>query len=184
LPGHYLKVQMGSPGTPASVEDRRYWEIDFPNRGSEIRGGDAKELVDEFERVLVRAVERRLRADVPVVSYLSGGVDSSTVVALACHFRETPIPAFTIRIKDPLLDETSEAGVVARHLGCRPVIVDFGSTEVLSSYPELIQAAECPVVDTSCAALMMLAREVHRQGYKVALTGEGADEWLAGYPWD
>jgi asparagine synthase (glutamine-hydrolysing) len=53
----------------------------------------------------------------------------------------------------------------------------------LQPYPELIRAAECPVIDTACAALLMLARKVHATGYKVALTGEGADEWLAGYPW-
>ena len=54
---------------------------------------------------------------------------------------------------------------------------------MLDTYPELIRAAEAPVIDTSCAALLMLARAVHRDGYKVALTGEGADEWLAGYSW-
>jgi asparagine synthase (glutamine-hydrolysing) len=182
LPGHYLKVQLGAPGETARVSDHTFWEIDFPDHGDEFQA-DQKQVVEEFESRLLQAVEKRLRADVPVVSYLSGGVDSSTVVALACHFRDTPIPAFTIRIKDPALDETTEAGVVARHLNSRPVVVDFGAEEVLNSYPELIWAAEGPVVDTSCAALMLLAREVHRQGYKVALTGEGADEWLAGYPW-
>ena len=59
-------------------------------------------------------------------------------------------------------------------------MVDCGRAEVLQTYPELIRAAEAPVIDTACAALLMLAREVHRHGYKVALTGEGADEWLAG----
>ena len=54
---------------------------------------------------------------------------------------------------------------------------------MLKTYPELIRAAEAPVIDTACAALLMLARKVHQSGYKVALTGEGADEWLAGYPW-
>src|SRR5262249_24972147 len=63
------------------------------------------------------------------------------------------------------------------------VVVNCGAAEVLRTYPELIRAAEGPVIDTACAALLMLAREVHAQGYKVALTGEGADEWLAGYPW-
>jgi asparagine synthase (glutamine-hydrolysing) len=72
---------------------------------------------------------------------------------------------------------------VARHVGTDPVIVDFGAREALSAYPQLIRAAEGPVIDTACAALLMLAREVHARGYKVALTGEGADEWLAGYPW-
>jgi asparagine synthase (glutamine-hydrolysing) len=121
------------------------------------------------------------------VSYLSGGVDSSVVVALATDQRRrdgaSPIPTFTIRVRSPEFDEAREALLVARHIGARPVVVDCGRAEVLQTYPELIRAAEGPVIDTSCAALLLLAREVHRQGYKVALTGEGADEWLAGYPW-
>jgi asparagine synthase (glutamine-hydrolysing) len=182
-PGHYLRIQFGGPGEPARVSDHTYWEMDFPDRGQEERGRRADRLTDEFEQVLLAAVTRRLRADVPVVSYLSGGVDSSTVVAMASRVRGTPIPAFTIRIKAPKLDETTEAGIVARHVGCDPIVVDCGADEVLQTYPRLIRAAEGPVVDTSCAALLLLAQEVHARGYKVALTGEGADEWLAGYPW-
>ena len=72
---------------------------------------------------------------------------------------------------------------MARHLNAKPVIVNFGAQEVLGTYPQLIRAAEGPVIDTACAALLMLARSVNEHGYKVALTGEGADEWLAGYPW-
>src|SRR5207248_8593010 len=83
----------------------------------------------------------------------------------------------------PGLDETSRAALSARHVGADPVVVCCGAPEILGAYPSLIAAAECPVVDTSCAALLLLAREVHARGYKVALTGEGADEWLAGYPW-
>src|SRR5262249_47195264 len=87
------------------------------------------------------------------------------------------------QVDSPGLDEVSEATQVVNHIGARPVVVKFGDAEALATYPDLIRAAEAPVIDTSCAALLMLAREVHRQGYKVALTGEGADEWLAGYPW-
>ncbi len=183
MPGHFLSIQLGHPGESARVQDRIYWEIDFPDRGEEDPGRDKKKLVDDFEAVFTRAVERRLRADVPVVSYLSGGVDSSIVVALASHVRGEAIPTFTIQIKDPSLDETTEASLVARHVGVEPVVVGCGPEEVLNTYPYLIRAAEGPVVDTSCAALLLLAQEVHRQGYKVALTGEGSDEWLAGYPW-
>jgi asparagine synthase (glutamine-hydrolysing) len=184
LPGHFLKVQLGrSPEVPAQVEDRTYWEIDFPDRGQEEWGQDRKRLVDAFEEVLLRSVAKRLWADVPVVSYLSGGVDSGTVVALATHSRGRPIPTFTIRIDDPALDETAPAARVARQIGVDPVVINCSAADVLETYPELIQAAEGPVVDTSCAALLMLAREVHARGYKVALTGEGSDEWLAGYPW-
>jgi asparagine synthase (glutamine-hydrolysing) len=183
LPGHYLSIALDRPGWPAVVQNRPYWEIDFPDRGQEDYGASPGQLVDEFEAILRRSVERRLRADVPVVAYLSGGVDSSLVVALAGRERGTPMPTFTIRIDDPTLDETSEAALVGRHAGRAPVVVNCGAEEVLGTYPELIQAAEGPVIDTACAALLLLAREVHAQGYKVALTGEGADEWLAGYPW-
>ena len=60
---------------------------------------------------------------------------------------------------------------------------EFRAEDALETYPELIQAAEAPVIDTSCAALLQLARRVHECGQKVVLTGEGADEWLVGYPW-
>jgi asparagine synthase (glutamine-hydrolysing) len=102
---------------------------------------------------------------------------------MATRVRGSAIPSFTIQIMAPKLDETAEASIVARHIGARPTVVPVGADEVLNTYPELIRAAEAPVIDTSCAALLLLAREVHRQGFKVALTGEGADEWLAGYPW-
>jgi asparagine synthase (glutamine-hydrolysing) len=181
-PGHFLALQMGGAGEEARVSDHTYWEMDFPDRGQE-EDGEPTQLIDGLERVLVRAVERRLRADVPVVSYLSGGVDSSMVVALAGKVRGEPIPTFTIRIDDPRLDETEAALLSARKHGTEPFVVKCGADEVLGNYPRLIEAAEGPVIDTSCAALLMLAEAVHAQGYKVALTGEGSDEWLAGYPW-
>jgi asparagine synthase (glutamine-hydrolysing) len=187
LPGHSLHVQLGAAGESARVAERAYWAMDFPDRGQEEPGGDPKKVVDDFEAVFHRAVAKRLRADVPVVSYLSGGVDSSVVVAMATRQRaldrSAPVPTFTIRILDPGLDEAPEAALVARHIGAEAVVVECGREDVLHTYPELIRAAEAPVIDTACAALLLLAREVHARGYKVALTGEGADEWLAGYPW-
>jgi asparagine synthase (glutamine-hydrolysing) len=193
LPGHALMIQLGGPGEAARLEHRTFFEIDFPDQGHEeypprlFGGKPSRQLVDEFEALLLRATEKRLRADVPVVSYLSGGVDSSVVVALACHARrregKDAIPTFTVSIQDPELNEETEANIVSRHLKCRPVVVNVGRREVLETYPALIRAAEGPVIDTACAALLLLAREVHAQGYKAALTGEGADEWLAGYPW-
>jgi asparagine synthase (glutamine-hydrolysing) len=182
-PGHYLTIQHGRTGETAEISQQAFWQIDFPDRGQEDYGRDAKSLVDEFEKVLLAAVERRLRADVPVVSYLSGGIDSSVVVAMAARIRGKSIPTFTIQIMTPHLDETSQAAIVSRHVGADPIVVSVGDTEVLAHYPELIRAAEAPVIDTSCTALLMLARSVHAHGYKVALTGEGSDEWLAGYGW-
>jgi asparagine synthase (glutamine-hydrolysing) len=86
-------------------------------------------------------------------------------------------------VKSKGLDEESEALQTAKHLGCKPIVVDCGHETLRAGYPELIAAAEFPVVDTSCLGLLHLARSVHEHGYKVVLTGEGADEWLAGYSW-
>ncbi len=182
-PGQYLRINLPASGQPARINKKYYWRIDFPDQGQEDRETDPKKLVDEFERVMLGAVERRLRADVPVVSYLSGGIDSSIVVAMAAKIRGQTIPTFTIQIMDPKLDETSQAAVVSRHIGSTPVVVQVGANEVLESYPQLIHAAEAPVIDTSCTAMLRLARSVHQNNYKVALTGEGSDEWLAGYAW-
>jgi asparagine synthase (glutamine-hydrolysing) len=185
-PGQYLRIDRAvamQSGARATVERKYYWRIDFPDQGQEDPQSDPSKLVDEFERVMLGAVERRLRADVPVVSYLSGGIDSSIVVAMAAKIRGESIPTFTIQIMDPKLDETTQAAVVSKMIGSTPVVERVGDKEVLQSYPELIRAAEAPVIDTSCTALLRLARSVHDHGYKVALTGEGSDEWLAGYPW-
>jgi asparagine synthetase B (glutamine-hydrolysing) len=164
LPGHFLRIQLKEVGATADVSDRVFWEIDFPDRGAEEPGRDARRVVDDFEELLLRSVNRRLRADVPVVAYLSGGVDSSTVVALASRVLGRPIPTFTIQIKDPALDETTEAAIVSRHVGAAPIVVGCGAEEVLDNYPRLIHAAESPVIDTSCTALLLLAEEVHAQG--------------------
>ncbi|HEU5194171.1 MAG TPA: asparagine synthase (glutamine-hydrolyzing) [Methylomirabilota bacterium] len=180
-PGHTLTLDLGRRDATAALRLRRYWALDFPERGHEDPGGE--HLVDELERALVTAVERRLRADVPVVSYLSGGVDSSIVAAIAARVRGEAVPAFTVQIRTPGMDESKPAAVVGRHLGTEPIVVPVADADLLATYPELIRAAEAPVIDTSAAANVLLAREVHRRGYKVALTGEGSDEWLAGYSW-
>jgi len=184
-PGHYLQVSPCNEGTPEPlVSEHAYWRMDFPNEGEENPEDDPVKLADEFEAILLAAVDRRLRADVPVGAYLSGGLDSSMIVAMACKLKGPAINTYTVRVDDPSLDELSGANQSAKHIGTKPPIVqDFRASDALEMYPQLIQAAESPVVDTSCAALLKLAGRVHANGQKVVLTGEGADEWLAGYPW-
>ncbi len=183
MPGHYLRFRPGVGPVEEQLKQRKYWEISYPDLGHEDYGGDEKKVVDGYEAVLWAAVQRRLRADVPVVSYLSGGVDSSLVVAMANKSIGRAIPTFTISVKSEGLNEESEALGVAKYLGCEPVVVDCTPADLRAGYPELIAAAEFPVMDTSCLALMNLAKAVHSRGFKVALTGEGPDEWLGGYPW-
>jgi asparagine synthase (glutamine-hydrolysing) len=176
--GHYLRIRPGSDaGMPPVVEERAYWRMDFPDQGEEDARTDPRELVAEFEGLLLKAVEKRLRADVPVGAYLSGGLDSSMIVAMACKLKGPAINTYTIRVDDPALDELSAAMLTAAHIGTKPPIVqEFRHNDAIVGYPELIHAAEAPVIDTSCAALLQLARRVHSCGQKVVLTGEGADE--------
>jgi asparagine synthase (glutamine-hydrolysing) len=183
--GHCLKITPSNGnGSGPLVEERAFWEMDFPDQGQEEWGDDPKRLVDDFEQLLLQAVEERLRADVPVGAYLSGGVDSSMIVALACHLKGPAINTYTVRVHEPGLDELDAASLSARHIGAKPPIVqDFRDEDALATYPKLITAAEAPVIDTACAALLQLSGRVHSNGQKVVLTGEGADEWLVGYPW-
>lgn len=181
-PGHFLTIQIGPEARSERLTPRAYWKLDFPDRGQEIDGPEDK-IINRYEELLFAATKRRLRADVPVVSYLSGGIDSSQVVAMAAKALGRSLPTFTIGIKAKGLNEEPEAELVAKHVGCRQVVVPFDGQDVMKGYPELIHTAEMPVMDTACAALLALAKEVHRQGFKVALTGEGSDEFLAGYPW-
>lgn len=179
------------PGTWMSVEadgairEQQYYDVNFPDMGQE-RHGSVEALSEELGAHIQRAVDLRLRADVPVVSYLSGGVDSSLVARLAAASlgqQGKTLETFTIRIRHPKLDETERALTTARLIGTHPLTIECGEEEIGASYPDLVLASETPVIDTSSAALYRLAGAVRQAGYKVALTGEGADEALAGYPW-
>src|SRR5262249_24843314 len=176
-PGHYLLVKDGR------AELKMYWDLDFPDEGEERRLDDPAPLVDELEALLRQAVERRLRGDVPVVSYISGGLDSTVVLGLSSRQRGYAVPSFTIGLDRAGPDERSHATESAQALGSQLTTVTMNRGDIVAAYPELIRAAEGPVMDSSAACLMRLAHAVHDQGYKVALTGEGADEALAGYAW-
>ncbi len=176
-PGHFLRIHEGR------VEVKRYWDLDFPDAGQERRVDDVGPLVDEFEDHLRRAVERRLRGDVPVVSYISGGLDSTVVLGLSSRERGQAVPSFTIGLDRAGPDERAASTQAARALGSKMTMITMDSASIANTYPALTAAAEVPVLDTSCACLLRLAQTVHDHGYKVALTGEGADEALAGYVW-
>ena len=182
-PGEYLHFRPGDGSPETLLKRKTYWRVTYPDRGDEFDSADERAVVGGFAQALETSVRRRLTADVPVVSYLSGGVDSSLIVAMACKALGRPIPTFTVSVKSDELNEEIPARETASYLGCDPVIVNCGHEELRAGYPELIRAAEYPVIDSSCLGLMQLSRAVRENGYKVALTGEGADEWLGGYPW-
>jgi asparagine synthase (glutamine-hydrolysing) len=177
-PGRYLRVHEGR------FSLHPYWDLDFPDAGDERQEADDAKLIDELEHLLRQSVRRRLRGDVPVCAYLSGGVDSSTILALAIQESKHPVRSFTVGLRQGAgTDEHVQAAETAERLGSplTPILMDRRA--IAETFPQLIRAAEGPVIDTSCACMIRLAENVHEQGYKVVLTGEGADEALAGYPW-
>ncbi len=174
-PGHVLEASGGR------MQLRRYYDLDFPRTGEERRGSA---LADELAQRLHGAVERRLRGDVPVASYISGGLDSTVLLHAATLIRRGVVQAFSIGLTNGAgLDETGPAAETASFTRSPLSIVPMDSRAIANAYPELIEATEAPVLDTSCACMMRLAAAAHEHEFKVVLTGEGADEALAGYPW-
>jgi asparagine synthase (glutamine-hydrolysing) len=177
-PGHFARVHDGR------VAIEQYWDLDFPAEGREIRYSDSALAVSELEDRLRAAVRRRLVSDVPVSCYLSGGLDSTVALALACQERGEPVPSFTIGLdRTGPLDERAKAAETARFFGSKNTIVNVSDVDICNTYPQLVTANEGPVIDTSCAALVRLAAANRAAGNIVAITGEGADEALAGYVW-
>ena len=125
--GHYLRIAFRADEKPALPAERKYWDFDFPDWGDEEDSTDGRGLIDEFEARFQRAVEIRLRADVPVVGYLSGGVDSAYVLATAARVAGHALPSFTVRVPDPSLDEVADAMEASRAIGGgRSSVVEAG----------------------------------------------------------
>ena len=179
VPGHALEAR---PGHTQPVRERTFWEISFPDHGDERRAND-ETLVDEFEDLLRQAISRRLRAASPVVAYSSGGLDSSLLISMAARLQGQPLDTFTFEIEHPTLRESGGADTLGRHLGKESTRVSCAPDDILGTFRPLVIAAEAPVIDASAAALFLLAEAVGGRDHKATLTGEGADEWQAGYPW-
>lgn len=178
--GHMLSVERDGRETL-----RRYWDWEFPDAAALRAGGGpfASEAAaaDQLRELLVDAVRLRLRADVPVGAYLSGGLDSSAVVALIRGYTDTPLRTFSLAFEDAEFDESAEQATMVRHLGTDHTSLRCTRRDIGEAFPALIRHVEAPVLRTAAAPLMLLSRHVREAGYKVVLTGEGADEVFAGY---
>ena len=180
-PGHYCLAQDGE------IRINRYWQLSFPTiyDMSEDRQPSIKvaltEYIEEFRNLLVDATRIRLRADVPVGAYLSGGLDSSTTAAIIRNYTGSHLDTFSISFSDPQFDESKYQLKMARFLGTDHHAVHATHAEIGRVFPEVTWHTEVPILRTSPAPLFLLSRLVRNYQYKVVLTGEGADEFLAGY---
>jgi asparagine synthase (glutamine-hydrolysing) len=167
---------------PTGVRDHRYWDLRYPVAGDgEFRGSLADATVALREALERATALRVLRADVPVGCYLSGGLDSSVVAALAHRARDGQLRTFSLRFADAEYDETPYQREMVARLGSAHDELMVTRDAIAAAFPATIRHVERPILRTAATPLMLLAGLVHRAGIKVVLTGEGADEMLAGY---
>ncbi len=175
-PGHVRRY------AGADRSERPYWQLRFaPAAASAFKGSEA-DAQEALDRALTHATRLRLlRSDVPVGSYLSGGLDSSLVSAIAARQLRRPLHTFSLRFLEAEFDETYYQRQVASALRSEHTEVVVRRSDIAEIFAELVYHAERPMLRTAPAPLMLLSRAVARAGMKVVLTGEGADEMLGGY---
>ena len=171
-PAHSLTVSRGE------VQVSRYWDVDFSNP---FEGRSARDLEEELLELLTDATRLRLRSDVPVGAYLSGGLDSSITAALAKTLNRERLCTFSVEFENPEFDESGFQQEVVRRLGTEHRTVRCSHDDIGRVFPQVIRHTETPILRTAPAPLFLLSRLVRESGYKVVLTGEGADEAFGGY---
>ena len=174
-PGHYLIARKGV------VTVRRYWDVDYPKANAAHPHVSESECTENVRILLDEAIRIRMRADVPVGCYLSGGVDSSSVLGMARKYSEGKFTAFTIAFDHPDFDESGPARRMAEFAGAefRPIVVK--GTDFADVFYESVWKGEMIHYNAHGAARYHLSRAVRNEGYKVVIGGEGADELFAGY---
>ena len=164
------------------VRNARAWEPSFPVEAGGGFQGSLDAAVDEVRQALEQATSlRMLRADVPVGSYLSGGLDSSFIAALGLKAKGSRFHTFSLRFADAEYDETPYQRAMAESLGSEHSDLMVSRGDIARVFPDVIRHTERPVLRTAPAPLFLLSKLVRQAGIKVVLTGEGADEMFAGY---
>ncbi|MGB8489467.1 MAG: asparagine synthase (glutamine-hydrolyzing), partial [Bacteroidales bacterium] len=171
-PGHYLTLDR------KGLRTEKYWSLDFNSIDNNLTLNRATE---EFHELFSDAVRIRLRADVEVAAYLSGGLDSSSTVAYIKATEPGILNTFSIGFDDRDFDESSYQNEAVRYFDTRHKSFVCTSEEISRSFPGVIWHCETPVTRTAPSPMFLLSKLVRDNNIKVVITGEGADEMLAGY---
>ncbi|WP_413308081.1 asparagine synthase (glutamine-hydrolyzing) [Bacillus sp. 1P10SD] len=168
-PGHYFTKKIGSP-----MEIKRYWKAHFsPVQKSE------SDFTKEIRDILFDSVEKHMRSDVPVGSFLSGGIDSSIIASIAKEFHPA-IKTFSVGFEQNGFSEIDVAKETAEKLGVENISYVITPEEYMNEIPKIMWHMDDPLADPACVPLYFVAREA-RKHVTVVLSGEGADELFGGY---
>lgn len=173
-PGHFVVA------TEKHIQVHQYWDFNYP-KASHITNRSDADYVAEFRQTLDDAVRLRLRADVPVGCYLSGGLDSCAVLGLAAKHHPDPIRAFTLTFDRADYDEEKEAREMAAKVGAEFHPIPMRQDDLADHFADAITQSETFCINAHGVAKYLLSRAVRDAGYKVVITGEGSDEILGGY---
>jgi asparagine synthase (glutamine-hydrolysing) len=163
-----------------TAHPQTYWEPNFTPDPALAEAG-LRETAEELERKLAAAVRWRLRADVPVGAYLSGGLDSSVIAALIHAADVTALQTFAVRFEDPAFDETPFQRLMSNALGTVHHEIVCDAQKIGDALPDVVWHCEMPLLRMAPVPLFLLSSLVRRNGMKVVMTGEGSDEILGGY---
>lgn len=174
-----------SPGQMLIVENgqttrRQYWDWDFPADGDHT-SARPEQLAEQLRALLIDATRLRLRSDVPVGAYLSGGLDSSVLTTIIRRHTDAPLRTFSIGFEERSLDESAYQEALIDHLQADHSRIQCRNADVAAGFGDAVWHAESVVVRAAFVPMQMLSGLVHEQNYRVVLTGEGSDEVLGGY---
>ncbi len=174
-PGHYMVIR------EHTTEIQPYWELKFRGDAGSAGKASLSESMEEFESIIADSVRLRLRADVQVAAYLSGGIDSSATTWLIKQIEPGVLNTFSLGFESAEFDETSFQQKVASQLETTHHSITCKNTDVADHFAQVLWHTEIPVLRTGAVPMFLLSGLVHDHGIKVVITGEGADEYLGGY---
>lgn len=178
-PGHMMVISKGRDCLV--VEDRQYWDTEFPLDGDHVERPDDHQI-DAVRASLIESIALRLEADVPVACYLSGGIDSCSILGLASAIQQSPVKAFTISFDDERYDEADIAKEMAEKAGADQDILPIAASGLYGeNFEKAIWHSERTFYNTLGVAKMLMSEHVTANDYKVVITGEGSDELFGGY---